>query len=198
MLAPAAENPRTYDLCINVAGRRLYWRNRNHGVTLGRDTLHWNMDGEDNDAAYGDIAAVHLDSAGLKVVADRCTITLADGRALQIVNTDPGGYSSIERKALYRDFVRDLHSRLSAARYPQIRFTEGWNLWRCQAVLALTTLVALISTALGLYVLLHLGEPRGLFLLALAAYACWKFYRTALNNTPRDYTPDRLPEFLLS
>ena len=52
MLAPAAENPRTYDLCINVAGRRLYWRNRNHGVTLGRDTLHWNMDGEDNDAAY--------------------------------------------------------------------------------------------------------------------------------------------------
>ena len=141
MLARAAENPRTYDLCINIAGRRLYWRNRNHGVTLGRDTLRWNMDGEANDAAYGDIAAVHLDSAGLKVVADRCTITLADGRALQIVNTDPGGYSSSERKALYRDFVRDLHSRLAAARYPQIRFTEGWNLWRCQAVLALTTLV---------------------------------------------------------
>ena len=198
MLAPAAENSRTYDLCINIAGRRLYWRNRNHGVTLGRDVMTWTMDGEESDAAYGDIAAVHLDLAGLKVIADRCTITLADGRALQIVNTDPGGYSSAERKALYREFVRDLHSRLPAARYPGIRFTEGWSLWRCQAMLALSALVALVSAALGLYVFLHLGEPRGLILLALAAYACWKFYRTALNNTPRDYTPDRLPDFLLS
>ena len=198
MLAPAAESSRTFDLCINIAGRRLYWRNRNHGVTLGRDVMTWTMDGEESDAAYGDIAAVHLDSAGLKVIADRCTITLADGRALQIVNTDPGGYSSAERKALYRDFVRDLHSRLPAARYPGIRFTEGWSLWRCQAMLALFALVALVSAALGLYVFLHLGEPRGLILLALAAYACWKFYRTALNNTPRDYTPDRLPDFLLS
>lgn len=198
MLAPAAESSRTFDLCINIAGRRLYWRNRNHGVTLGRDVMTWTMDGEESDAAYGDIAAVHLNSAGLKVIADRCTITLADGRALQIVNTDPGGYSSAERKALYRDFVRDLHSRLPAARYPGIRFTEGWSLWRCQAMLALFALVALVSAALGLYVFLHLGEPRGLILLALAAYACWKFYRTALNNTPRDYTPDRLPDFLLS
>jgi hypothetical protein len=198
MLAPLAESSRNYDLCINIAGRRLYSRNRNHGVTLGRDVMTWTMDGEGNDAAYGDIAAVHLDSAGLKVIADRCTITLADGRALQIVNTDPGGYSSAERKALYREFVRDLHSRLPAARYRGIRFTEGWSLWRCQAMLGLSALVALVSAALGLYVFLHLGEPRGLILLALAAYACWKFYRTALNNTPRDYTPDRLPDFLLS
>ena len=198
MLAPAAENSRTYDLCINIAGRRLYWRKRNHGVTLGRDVMTWTMDGAESDAAYGDIAAVHLDSAGLKVIADRCTITLADGRALQIVNTDPGGYSSAERKALYREFVRDLHSRLPAARYPGIRFTEGWSLWRCQVMLALSALVALVSATLGLYVFLHLGEPRGLILLALAAYACWKFYRTALNNAPRDYTPDRLPDFLLS
>ena len=198
MLAPATESSRTYDLCINIAGRRLYWRNRNHGVTLGPGVMTWTMDGETSDAAYGDIAAVHLDLAGLKVISDRCTITLADGRALQIVNTDPGGYSSADRKALYRDFVRDLHRRLPAARYPGIRFTEGWSLWRCQAMLALSALVALVSAALGLYVFLHLGEPRGLILLGLAAYACWKFYRTALNNTPRDYTPDRLPDFLLS
>jgi hypothetical protein len=198
MLVPAAESSRTYDLCITIAGRRLYWRNRNHGVTLGRGVMTWTMDGEDNEAAYGDIAAVHLDSAGLKVVADRCAITLSDGRSLRIVNTDPGGYSGAERKAIYRDFVRDLHSRLPAARYPQIRFTEGWSLWRCQAMLALAALVALVSTALGLYVLLHLGEPRGLILIALAAYVGWKFFRTALNNTPRGYSPDRLPDFLLS
>jgi hypothetical protein len=193
-----AQNDKSYDLCINIAGRRLYWRNRNHGVTLGRDFITWTMDGETSEAAYADIAAVHLDSAGQKVTTDRCTITLPDGRALRIVNTDPGGFSDAKRKALYGDFVRDLHSRLTAARYPGIRFTEGWSLWQCQAMIALAAVVALASTALGLFVFLHLGNARGLALVGLAAYACWKLYRTALNNAPREYTPDRLPDFLLS
>jgi hypothetical protein len=198
MLAPLAESSRTYDLCINVAGRRLYWRNSNHGVTLGRDFITWTMDGETNEAAYGDIVAVHLDSAGQKVVTGRCTITFADGRALRIVNTDPGGFTSAEHKTIYRDFVRHLHSRLPATRFPNIRFTEGWSLWQCQAMLALAALGALAATAFGLYVFFHLGNARGFVLIALAAYACWKLYRTALNNMPREYTPDRLPEFLLT
>jgi len=151
-----------------------------------------------NDVGYGDITAVNLDSAGLKVIADRCTITMSDGRSLRIVNTDPFYYTSAKRKALYRDFVRDLHSRLPAARYPQIRFTEGWPLWQRQGMLALSALVALALTVFGLYMFLHLGSARGLILVALAAYVYWKFFRTALKNTPRDYTPDRLPDFLLS
>lgn len=53
MLAPSAEGTRTYDLCINVAGRRLYWRNRNHGVTLGNDCIAWTMDGNAVETAYG-------------------------------------------------------------------------------------------------------------------------------------------------
>jgi hypothetical protein len=198
MLAPAAETTRTYDLCLNIAGRWLFSRNRNHGVTLGRDTLHWTMDGEANDAGYGDITAVSLDSAGLKVVADRCTITLADGRTLRILNTDRFYYTNAARKALYREFVRDLHSRLSAARYPQIRFTEGWPLWQCQGMLALSALVAFGCAAFGLYMLLHFGAARGLILIALAGYVGWKFFGMALNNRPRDYTPDSLPDFLLS
>jgi hypothetical protein len=198
MLAPLAESSATYNLCINIAGRRLYWRNRNHGVTLGRDFITWTMDGETNQAGYGDITAVNLDSAGLKVITDRCTITFADGRALRIVNTDPGGYTSAERKAIYRDFVRDLHGRLAAARFPNIRFTEGWPLWQCQGMLVLSALVALTLTVFGVYMFLHLGSVRGLILIVLAAYVCWKFSRMALNNVPRDYTPDRLPDFLLS
>jgi hypothetical protein len=156
------------------------------------------MDSEPNEAAYSDIATVHLDSAGLKVVADRCTITLADGRTLRILNTDRFYYTNAARKALYRDFVHDLHNRLPAARYPQIRFIKGWPLWQYQGMLALSALVALGSAAFGLYMLLHFGAARGLILIALAAYVGWKFFGMALNNAPRDYTPDRLPEFLLS
>jgi hypothetical protein len=35
-------------------------------------------------------------------------------------------------------------------------------------------------------------------LLALGGYASRRFYRVSINNLPRDYTPDRLPEFLVS
>jgi hypothetical protein len=198
MLAPLAESSRTYDLCITIAGRWRFRRNPNHGVTLGAGVMTWTMDDEANDAAYGDIATVNLDSAGLKVIADRCTITMSDGRSLQIVNTDAFYYTSAARKALYRDFVRDLHSRLTVARYPQIRFTEGWPSWQRQGMLALSALVALGLTVFGLYMFLHLGSARGLILIVLAAYVGWKFFGMALKNTPREYTPDRLPEFLLS
>ena len=53
------------------------------------------------------------------------------------------------------------------------------------------------ATAVGLYVFLRLGDLRGPLLLVAAAYAAWKLHRTALNNLPRDYTPDRVPEWLL-
>src|ERR1700691_2898262 len=101
MLAPSTIAPRTYDLCINVAGRTLWWRNRNHGVTLGADSITWTMDGDAMESAYGNVVAVHLYSAGQKVTADHCTITFADGRRLAIVNTDPGGYRAPLRAALY-------------------------------------------------------------------------------------------------
>jgi hypothetical protein len=197
MLAAATEGTRTYDLCINVAGRRLYWRNRNRGVTLGADTIAWTMDGEQNETAYGNVVAVHLDSSGQKVVTDRCTVSFADGRGLTIVNTDPGGYADAARAALYRGFVRDLHGRL-AGRTGGIRFTEGWPLWRCQAMFALAGLIGIAAAALGVYMLLRLGDLRGPVLVAIAAFAAWKLSRTARNNLPRAYTPDRLPEFLLS
>ena len=125
MLAPSAEGSHTYDLCINVAGRRLYWRNPNHGVTLSNDTIAWTIDGDAMERTYGDIGAIHLNSAGQKITADRCTITFADGSGLLIVNTDPGGYRDAERATRYRDFVRDLHARLASNRYPEIRFTAG-------------------------------------------------------------------------
>lgn len=197
MLAPSADGSRSYDLCINIAGRQLFWRNRNHGVTLGNDCIAWTMDGEANETAYGNVVAVHLDSVGQKVTTDRCTVTFADGRALMIVNTYPGGYPDSERKVLYRDFVRDLHGRLPAARYPEIRFTAGVPRWRY-----LTMLVSAIAGApafclfgLAGYFIFHLWN--GLFLFLVGEYVCWKLGTRALANRPRAYAPDRLPEGLL-
>jgi hypothetical protein len=198
MLAPSAVGPHSYDLCINVAGRRLYWRNRNHGVTLSEGCIAWTMDGDAFETAYGNIVAVHLDSRGQKITADRCTITFADGRGLLIVNTDPGGYADATRAALYRDFVRDLHARLPADRYPLIRFTAGVPRWRYWTMLisAIAGAAAFAAAGFAGYFIFHLWN--GPFLFLLGEYLCWTLGRRALTNAPRDYAPDKLPEALLS
>jgi hypothetical protein len=198
MLASPAEGSRTYDLCINVAGRRLLWRNSNHGVTLGNDSIAWTMDGGAMEMAYGNIVAVHLNSSGQKITADRCTITFADGSGLLIVNTDPGGYRDAERATRYRDFVRDLHTRLASERYPGIRFTAGVPRWRYLVMLGSAIAAAPVFALAGVggYLFYHLSN--GLFLFAVGEYFCWKLGRRALANAPHDYAPDRLPEKLLT
>jgi hypothetical protein len=198
MLAPSAAGPHSYDLCINVAGRRLYWRNRNHGVTLSQDCIAWTMDGDASETAYGNIVAVHLESHGQKVTEDRCTITFSDGRSIVIANTDPGGYADSTRAALYRDFVRDLHVRLALDRYPGVRFTAGVPQWRYVAmlVLAIVGVPAFAIAGLGGYFMFNMASGPWLFI--LGEYTCWRLGRRAVANAPRDYTPDQLPDLLLS
>jgi hypothetical protein len=198
MATKPTESPRRYELCICPAGRRLYWRNPNHGVTLGNDSMTWTMDGTAVEMAYGNIVAVHLNSQGQKITADRCTITFSDNSGLLIVNTDPGGFADAARAQAYRDFVRDLHARLAAGAYTQIRFTAGVPRWRYRTMLAGAVAAALffgITGPIG-YFVFHLWNGLALFLLGF--YFCWTIGRRALANAPRDYTPDKLPEALLT
>ena len=198
MLDTPTGRPRSYELCTNVAGRTLHWRNRNHGVTLRDDSIAWTMDGDTNDVPFGNIVAVHLDSVGQKVTADRCTITVADGRGLTIVNTDPGGYADAAQAAAYRDFVRDLHARLATGGYGSaIRFTAGGPQWLYLTMLAAAIIGAPLFAAAGLagYFVFHLWN--GVLLLLAGEYFCWMLGRRALANRPRDYAAERLPEALL-
>jgi hypothetical protein len=198
MLAPTAEGSRTYDLCINVAGRRLFWRNRNHGITLGNDSMTWTMDGVTMEMEYANIVVVHLNSVGQQTVADRCTINFTDGSGLLIVNTDPGGYRDNELTTHYRDFVRDLHTRLGSGRYPQIRFAAGVPRWRYLLMLGSAIAAAPLFAVAGLGGYLFYHVSNGPLLFVLGEYFCWRLGRRALANAPRDYAPDRLPEQLLT
>jgi hypothetical protein len=198
MLAPSAEGSRNYDLCIKVAGRRLFWRNANHGITLGNDTMAWTMDGVAMQMEYANIVAVRLNSAGQKIIADRCTIDFTDGSGLLIVNTDPGGYRDSELATCYREFVRDLHTRLGSGHYPQIRFIAGVPRWRYLLMLGSAIAAAPMFAVAGLggYLFYHLSN--GPLLFVLGEYFCWRLGRRALANAPRDYEPDRPPEELLA
>lgn len=197
MLAPAAAGSFSYDLCLNVPGRRPFWRNRNRGITLNPDTIAWTMDGVANETAYGNIVAVHLDSSGQKVTTDRCTLTFSDGTGLTVVNTNPGGYRDADHAVSYRAFVRDLHGRLTPDRYGGIRFTAGVPLWRYRLMLAVAGGGAPAFALVGLTYFLVFHLVQGLVLIAAGEFVCWKLYRRARANAPRDYAPDRLPVALL-
>jgi hypothetical protein len=194
---PAAQ-PRRYDVCFFLNRRRALHK-LDRGVTLGSGNVSCTADGETRDEPFGAIAAVHLKTCGPKSDVESCTVTFADDNVLTVLNCDPGGYADADLARNYRAFVQDLHAQLAAGGYRGIRFTEGWPLWRCQAMFAFAVFTALVFTGFGLWLLYRLGDlPRGLGLLALGGYGSWRLYRVTLNNVPRDYTPDRLPEFLLT
>jgi hypothetical protein len=197
MQASPRETPRTYNVCFSVNGGHVF-RKLDQGVTLGPDGLAWTMDGRTTEMPLGNILAVHLKSGGQSTVVDRCAITFADGDVLCVVNSDPGGFTDRERVPIYRDFVRDLHDRLAAGPYPEVRFTAGVPAWRYRAMLAATIVLALACGGFGLVALAVFGDAKGLAVLLLGGYACWKHGRTTLANAPRAYAPDHLPEELLT
>jgi hypothetical protein len=197
MLSPSPANPRTYNVCFSVDGRHLF-RKLDHGITLSNNDIAWTTDDATTEMPFSDIVAVHLKSTGQSTIVDRCTITFADGNALSVVNSDPGGFADRERGPIYRDFVRDLHARLAAGSYTEIRFIAGVPRWRYQGMLAATIVAALFCSVGGLWFFLTFGDLKGLAILVAGGYACWKFGRTTLANAPRNYAPDHLPEQLLS
>ena len=192
---PPPQETHRYEVCFFLNRRRaLHFLDR--GVTLNADGLSCTADGSPG-MELANITAVHLKTSGGKTNTASCAISFADGNALTVLSCNRGGYTDAACAANYRAFVHDLHRRLAAAP-GTIRFTEGWPLWRCQATLLVAAGTAVLFTGLGLWELFCLRNLQGPVLLALGGYASWRFYRVAINNLPRDYAPDRLPEFLLS
>jgi hypothetical protein len=197
MLAPQPGNQPAYDICFSVNGGH-FFRKLDRAVTLSDDRIAWTADGCADQMPFGNIVAVHLQSSGQYVLVDRCTVAFADGNVLSVVNSAPGGFADQKRVSIYRDFVRDLHARLAAGHYCEIRFTAGVPRWRYQGMLALTIVAALFCAVIGLVALVAFGNFIGLGILIVGGFSIWKLGRTTLANAPRDYMPGYIPEKLLS
>jgi hypothetical protein len=195
--APQPAAPAVYNVCFFL-NRRPMLRKLDCGVTLGAGRISATTDGVTGEEQFNNITAVHLETSNTKSNTESCAITFADGNVLTVLNSNPGGYRDAALAESYRSFVHDVHARLAAGSFSGIRFTEGWPLWRCSAMLILAAFTALFLTSAGLWTLLCQRDLKGLAMLVLGGYGAWRWYRIALNNLPRDYTPDRLPEFLLS
>ena len=201
-LPPHPQISRSYDVYFYVAGgARLVLRNPNHGIGIDEDGITWTSNGQMRRQAYASFAAVHLQTAALgnaDNVIDQCKIEFIDSPAVTVSNASSSGLPDKTQTPLYRDFVRDLHARLLAHGAGAIRFTAGMTAWRYKMLFG--TLIAagllFIVTPIGLVIVT--GEWHALIAVAMGASLCWPFTRLMMNNAPRAYTPDRLPDELLS
>ena len=138
---------------------------------------------------------MHLQSGGdwLNVIG-QCDIGFKDGRVLRVSDANASGLPDEAQRALYRDFLRDLHARLGGHR---VSFTAGYSQQRYLVVLVASILLGLIIVAVPLVLVLITGETRALLLLFAGALLALPLARMVKANAPRPYTPDDLPEELM-
>jgi hypothetical protein len=196
------QNSCSYDVYFYVAGgARLVLRNPNHGIAVDDDGISWTAIGITRRQAYATVAAVHLQTAALGNAAnviDQCKIEFSDGPAITVSNASSSGLPDETQTPLYRDFVRDLHTRLAAHGSGATRFTAGMAQWRYRVLLGALVAAGLLFIVTPLGLLVVTGDWHVLIPMAMGASLCWPFTRLMMNNVLRGYTPDRLPEELLS
>jgi hypothetical protein len=191
----------TYDVYFATAGFRVYWRNPNHGITIGDDGLSLTLDGKPRAIGWSDVAAVHLQIAALGNATntiDQCKIDFTDGSAIVVSNATSSGLPNDAQTRIYRDFVGGLHTRLALRVHDAIRFSAGMAPWRYRALLVTIVVAGLLFVATPLGLTLFTGDWRGLILAATGVAFVWPFALLLSKSAPRNYAPDKLPDQLLS
>jgi hypothetical protein len=195
-------NPQTYDVYFAAAGGvRFYWRNPNHGMTIGADGLSFTADGKPRAVGWSDVAAVHLQIATLgnaRNTIDQCKITFTDGSAVIVSNGSSSGLPDATQTKIYRNFVHGLHARLALKAGGAIRFSAGMAPWRYRTLLVTLIVAGLFFVATPLALTLFTGDWHTLILAAVGVAFVWPFTLLLLKSAPRNYTPDKLPDQLLS
>lgn len=199
--APPSANPRSFDLFVRSDGKRLYFTNPDHTITVRDGALAWTSNGMDRQEPFANIATIHLQTAQIGRISrmlDQCIVEFTDGVRLIVTNGAPNGLPDADKTATYRDFVRELHRRLAAGPYGRIRFTAGMAPWRYTGLKIALVVAGLFFVAAPLALGLAFGDLKGLGIAVGGAFFCWPFVRMLTNNTPSNYAPDDLPEQLLS
>lgn len=195
-------NPHTHDVYFAAAGgRRFYWRNPNHGISIAADGLAFILDGKERAIAWRDVAAVHLQIATLgnaRNTIDQCKIDFADASAIIVSNAAASGLPDPAQTPIYRNFVRDLHIRLAQQAPDAIRFTSGMAPWRYKLLMVTLVVAGLFFIATPLGLALFTDDWQALILAATGVAFVWPFVMLLLKSAPRTYRPDRLPDELLS
>ena len=198
---PATTDARTYDVFfITPTTRRFVLSNPNHGVTVTSQGLAWTTDGTRQTVAFSDITAIHLSTAAIGNAGeiDQCRIEFGSGDAITVTNGKANGLPDTAQTPLYRDFVRDLHSRLAAEPHAAVRYSAGVSPLRYKFMLATLIVAALFFIVTPIGLMFFTGDLTGLWYTGGGVALCFPLLRLLRTNTPRSYTPDQPPTELLS
>ena len=199
-ISPRA-NPQTHDVYFAAAGFRVYWRNPNHGITVGDDGLAFTVDGRARAIVWSDIAAVHLQIAALgsaRNTIDQCKIDFTDGSAIVVSNATSRGLPDAAQTSVYRDFIRALHAHLAPRASGAIRFSAGMAAWRYRTLMITLVIAGLFFIVTPIGLTLFAGDWRMLILAATGVAFVWPFVLLLSKSAPRIYRPDAPPDELLS
>jgi hypothetical protein len=199
--APASVST-AFDLYYLINGKRFFWRNPNHGVTLidaGRESaILWSNERETVRRLWTDIVSINMTSGTTgKEIVNNCRVNFRDGRFLVVTDGDASGEVDHDRTPVYRDFVRALHTRLALAPSGAIRFFAGVSQARHTVMLVIGVIAGLLFIATPLVLAVALREWRALGPLAVGAAFVWPFFKVIGANKPRDYDPRHPPGELM-
>jgi hypothetical protein len=131
-------------------------------------------------------------------VIDQCRIEFVNGTKLLVTNCTSSGLPDPAQTPRYRAFVRDLHARRALRESGTIRFTAGMAQWRYKGLFVTMIVAGLLFIATPFVLVMVTGDWQGLIVAGMGIMLCWPFTKMLMNNAPRDYTPDSLPDELLS
>ncbi len=196
--AGAREDARAYDLALQSNRQRLAFRVRTRRITVADDRLDWEIDDQPDAALLASVVEVNLRTGGswTHPVA-QCRIRFKDGFILIVSDAAATGYPDEAKLPIYREFVHDLHRRLTALPDLQARFVTGVTKTQFHVV----ALGALFFLAIGVGIpvavfFLAPGWELVLLLVAGAAFV-WPLLRMMHYNSPGTYDPRKLPSELL-
>jgi hypothetical protein len=193
----ARGNARAYDLALTTSRQTVVFRLSNFGITLADDRLDWEIDGVPDAALLTSIVEVNLRRGGWGHPVAQCRIRFKDGFILTVSDATPSGYPDAGKRALYREFVHDLHRRLAALPNPQAHFSSGFSKTQFH-VLSLCALFFVVLW-IGIPIVVFLaGDASELVLFLTFGSGCvWPLLRMLHNNSPGSYAPQTIPAELL-
>ena len=200
--SPPASAAKSYDLYYVIRGKRFFWRNPNHGITIideGRNSaLTWLDEGRECRGRWLDIAGVNLMLASDgKANVNQCEIRFSNGECITVTDTGAAGTLEEDRTPVYRDFVRALNARLAMAPQGTIAFTAGVSEGKYLGLKIVFGIAAAFFVALPFVLLFIVRDWKVLGTLAAGAAFIWPFWKAVQHGRPRTYEPKYPPEELM-
>jgi hypothetical protein len=191
MIEPASAMASTaFDLYYLQNGKRFFWRNPNHGVTLidaGRESaIAWHPEkAETVRRLWTDIVSVNMTSATSgKDIVNNCRINFRDNHFLVVTDGGTTGEVDHARTPVYRDFVRALHLRLTQAPAGTIAFNAGASEGRHKVMTVIGLIAALFFVGTPLVLAFVVRDWRVLLTLGAGAAFVWPFWKVIEAQSP--------------